>query len=228
MTMRTLKTLIVAAALAFTGQANAASVTSGQTNVLLDVELLASVGLVLSGVGGPVIAPGNLGPGSVAFPINARNALLPALPTTFTYTAGSLAPFSGTIEHSGTALFNEGTLEVGNFTIGFDANRASDTISGFFVADNVTFLGVPLFDVGIPSALSATASALTVAADLLVSAELAGALQNAGLIGVDVGDALIEASAVPEPGTLSLLLAGLLLGGVASTRRPAGGVRANG
>lgn len=226
--MRTLKTLIITAALAFTGQANAASVTSGQTNVLLDVELLASVGLVLSGVGGPVILPGNLGPGSVAFPINARNAMLPALPTTFTYTAGSLAPFSGTIEHSGTVLFNGGTLEVGNFTIGFDANRVGDMTSGFFVADNVTFLGVPLFDVGLPSALSAMADALTVAADLLVSAELAGVLGNAGLIGVDVGDALIEASAVPEPGTLSLLLAGLLLGGVASTRRPAGGARATG
>lgn len=220
--MRALKPLILVATLAVSSQANAVNVTGGQTNVLLDVELLSSVGLVLSGVGGPVIAPGNLGVGSVAFPINSRNALMPALPTTFTYTAGTLAPFAGTIEHSGTVLFNANALEVGNFTIGFDSDRAGDVTSGFFVADNVTFDGVPLFDVGIPSFLSATAGALSIAANLLVSPELAGVLQNAGLIGVDVGDALVEASAVPEPGTLSLLLAGLLLGGVALSRRPVG------
>ncbi len=217
--MRFLKPLLLAATLAVSSQASAVSVFGGQTNVLLDTRLLASVGLSLSGVGGPVIAPGNLGSDSVAFAINGRDAAAPALPTTFEYTPGVLAPFSGTIEHIGTVLFNDGTLEVGNFTIGFDAARAGAATSGFFVADNVTFVGVPLFDVGIPSALTATTSMLMVAANLLVSSELAGVLGNAGLVGVDVGDALVEAVAVPEPGTLSLLLAGLLLGGVAVARR---------
>jgi hypothetical protein len=219
MTMRSLKPLMLAATLAVSSQASAVSVVSGQTNVLLDTPLLASVGLSLSGVGGPVIAPGNLGPDSVAFPINGRDAAAPALPTTFSFTAGTLAPFSGTIEHMGTVLFNGGALEVGNFTIGFDAGRAGAATSGFFVADNVTFAGVPLFDVGIPSALTATGTWLTVAANLLVSSELAGVLGNADLTGVDVGDALVEAVAVPEPGTLSLVLAGLLLGGIAVSRR---------
>jgi hypothetical protein len=219
MTMRFLKPLMLTATLAVSSQASAVSVVSGQTNVLLDTPLLASVGLSLSGVGGPVIAPGNLGPDSVAFPINGRDAAAPALPTTFSFTAGTLAPFSGTIEHMGTVLFNDGTLEVGNFTIGFDAARAGAMTSGFFVADNVTFAGVPLFDVGIPSALTATGTWLTVAANLLVSSELAGVLGNADLTGVDVGDALVEAVAVPEPGTLSLVLAGLLLGGIAVSRR---------
>jgi hypothetical protein len=219
--MRILKPLLFAATLAVSSQASAVSVIGGQTNVLLDTRLLASVGLSLSGVGGPVIAPGNLGADSVAFSINERDAAAPALPTTFKYTAGTLAPFSGTIEHIGTVLFNDGALEVGNFTIGFDAGRAGAATSGFFVADNVTFGGVPLFDVGIPSALTATNQWLTVAANLLVSSELAGVLGNAGLTGVDVGDALVEAVAVPEPGTLSLMLAGLLLGGVLVARRPA-------
>jgi hypothetical protein len=228
MTMRFLKPLLFAATLAVSSQAGAVSVFGGQTNVLLDTRLLASVGLSLSGVGGPVIAPGNLGPDSVAFSINGRYASAPALPTTFEYTPGTLAPFSGTIEHIGTVLFNDGALEVGNFTIGFDAARAGALTSGFFVADNVTFAGVPLFDVGIPSALTATTNMLMVAANLLVSAELAGVLGNAGLVGVDVGDALVEAVAVPEPGTLSLVLAGLLLGGVAMSRRSARTAAASG
>lgn len=217
--MRFVKPLLLAATLAVSSQANAVSVLGGQTNVLLDVPLLASVGLSLSGVGGPVIAPGNLGPDSVAFSINGRDAAAPALPTTFRFSAGTLAPFSGTIEHIGTVLFNDGALEVGNFTIGFDAARAGAATSGFFVADNVTFAGVPLFDVGIPSALTASTDMLMIAANLLVSTELAGVLGNLGLTGVDVGDALVEAVAVPEPGALSLMLAGLLLGGLVVARR---------
>jgi hypothetical protein len=217
--MKILKTMFIVAALGVAAQASAIPVRAGQTNVLLDLALLESVGLTLSGVGGPVIAPGELGAASVAFPINPRDALAPALATTFEYTEGSLAPFAGTIEHSGTVLFNGNTLEVGNFTIGFDASRASAIASGFFVADNVTFPGVALFDVGIPSALSALRTMLSITADLLVSPELAGVLGDAALAGADVGDALVQAVATPEPGTLALLLGGLGFLGFTLVRR---------
>ena len=212
--MRILKQVLVLASLVVATQAHAVPVLSGQTNVLLDLDLLASVGLNLSGVGGATIVPGNLGAGSVAFPITGT--------TTFQYTAGTFAPFSGTIEHAGTVSFNANTLTIGNFTIGFDAARAGATTSGFFVADNVTFPGVALFDIGIPTSLVATATELTIAADLLVSPELAGVLQNTALTGVDVGDALVQGRSVAEPATVLLLLVGTALAGVARRRSKPG------
>lgn len=201
-------TWIGAAALGLSVHANAAPVlvTGGQTSVALDLKLLDSVGLALTGLTGPVIVPGEL-PDSVAFPINPRDAAPPALATTFEFTAVTVAPFSGTIEHSGGVTFND-SLTVGNFTIGFNGTN-------FFVADNLTFVGVPLFDIGNLVVLAATDSLLRASGDLLVSAALAGVLGDPALAGVDVGDALVNA--IPEPGALALVLvAGLGL--VAATR----------
>jgi MYXO-CTERM domain-containing protein len=185
-------------------------VTGGQTNVLLDTATLSSAAsLDLSGVSGPVIAPGDLGPDSVAFPINARDAA--SLPTTFSYDAG-LADFAGTIEHSGSVLFNSGTVEVGDFTIGFDAARVGGDRSGFFV-ESTTGIAAILFDVANPSSVVADASSLEINADLLVSSEFATFLSDNGLAssdltGADVGDAFVDA--VPAPGAVGVLgLAGL-------------------
>jgi hypothetical protein len=205
------------ALLAGSVHAEQVGVLGGQTNVLLDTELLSSAAsLELSSVAGPVIAPGNLGPDSVAFPINARDAAM--LPTTFAYDSDDfLGTFSGTIEHQGSVRFNSDTVDVGDFTIGFDAGRVGTLdgkASGFFVQDNVS-LGAILFDVENPSTLSATATELVIGANLLVSPEFGAFLfdndlsQN-NLQGADVGDALVEAF-VPEPASLALLgFAGLL------------------
>lgn len=187
-------------------------VTGGQTSVLLDTATLsAAASLDLSGVSSDVIAPGNLGAGSVAFGINARDAA--SLPTTFSYDSSDfLGTFGGTIEHTGSVFFNSDTVEVGNFTIGFDAARVGDNRSGFFV-ESTTGIAAILFDVAAPSQLDATDSSLTIAADLLVSAEFAGfltanGLASSDLTGADVGDALVQA--VPAPGGVAMLgLAGL-------------------
>ena len=218
--MRMQKTVFVsgiAAAAAFAG-GQTVGVVGGQTNVSLDFDTLAAAAsLDLSGVSGDVISPGTL-PGSVAFSINGRDAS--NLPTTFTYDPNDfLGSFGGTIEHSGSVFFNNDTVEVGDFTIGFDANRAVGANSGFFV-ESTTGIAAILFDIGAPSTLNPGMSSLEIGADLFVSAEFGSFLFNNGLsatdlAGADVGDALVQAS-VPAPGGLAALAgAGLL----ASRRR---------
>ena len=193
------------------------SVIGGQTNVLLDTATLsAAASLDLSSVSSDVIAPGDLGAGSVAFGINARDAA--SLPTTFSYTDG-LGSFGGSIEHTGSVFFNADAVEVGNFTIGFDANRVGGDRSGFFV-ESTTGIAAILFDIETPSAVSADASGLSITADLLVSNEFAtflfdNGLATADLTGADVGDALVAAT-VPSPGAFAALMG---LGIAAGARR---------
>ncbi len=207
---------VIVACLLRPGLAVDVNINGGQTSVLLDTGTLSSVGLNVTGVSPAVIAPGNLGADSVAFSINPRNATLPLLPTTFSYDSDDfLGTFSGAIEHEGSVFFND-AVEVGNFKIGFDAGRVSATTSGFFVESTVGVAAI-LFDVGPPTSLSATATALDVQGDLLVSPEFANFLTRTDLIGADVGDAFVQA--VPEPSSLSLLVAcGLALWGIGRRR----------
>lgn len=197
MRVSTFRFAIVSALILTAGaaQAQTVEIARGRTSVLLDVDLLTSVGLDLSSVSGDVEAPGSLGAASVAFPINRRDAESPLLPTDFSYDASDFFnTFAGTIEHVGSVFFNTDTLEVGNFTIGFDAARidAITGASGFFVESTVGTLA-PIFDIALVSATPG-ATSLVIEADLLVSAELAGVLMDAGLEGVDVGDAIVEAA----------------------------------
>ena len=185
------------------------NVTGGQTSVLLDTATLSSAAsLDLSSVSPDVIAPGELGMNSVAFGINT--------PSTFAYDAG-LADFSGSIEHSGSVFFNADSVEVGDFTIGYDAGRVGGDRSGFFV-ESTTGIAAILFDVATPSFVSADSSGLIIEADLLVSGEFAGflldnQLATADLTGADVGDARVNA--VPAPGAFAVLG----LGGLIASRR---------
>ncbi|MEO1008947.1 MAG: hypothetical protein AAFX79_10285 [Planctomycetota bacterium] len=199
-------------ATAGTALAQEFAVVGGQTSVLLDTGTLsAAASLDLSGVSSDVIAPGALGADSVAFGINPRDAA--TLPTTFLYDT-DLADFSGTIEHTGSVFFNMDTVEVGNFTIGFDAGRVGGDRSGFFV-ESTTGIAAILFDVGTPSDLVADDTGLQIGADLLVSNEFATFLVDQGLAasdltGADVGDALVE-GVIPAPASLALLGMGGLL-----------------
>lgn len=207
--------LAAAGVVSATASAGLVDVVGGATSVALDTDLLASAAsLELSGVS-PDVGMGAL-PGSVAFDINPRDAA--TFPTTFSYDPSDfLGTFSGRIEHTGSVFFNNDTVEVGNFTIGFDAGRAGTLgglASGFYVESTVGISAI-LFDIQNPDTLNPTETELTIGANLLVSPEFGSFLFDNGfsssnLQGADVGDALVEATAIPVPGALAVFaLAGL-------------------
>ena len=186
-------------------EAQTSFVVGGDTTVLLDTDTLAAAAsLELSGVSDDVTLTAE---GAAVFGINARDAA--SLPTTFAYTPTDLAPFSGAIEHTGSVFFNSDTVEVGNFTIGFDGDRVSGNNSGFFV-ESTTGINAILFDVAGPS-VTAQSTSLAIDADLVVSSEFAtflvdNGLATADLTGADVGDASVRGiSAVPEPGSVAIV-----------------------
>jgi hypothetical protein len=193
--MKCVQTLSAVAALAaapIAAAGNVVQVVGGQTSVALDTALIeAATGLALSGVSDEVIVPGEL-EGSVAFAITPGSAGEPA---PFSYELGAFfTTFAGAIEHTGAVFFNDNTVEVGDFTIGFDADRAGSldgAASGFFVASTRGIEAI-LFDVAVPSLAVPAGDALVIAADLLVSPEFAAFLGNAALAGADVGDALVR------------------------------------
>ena len=167
---------------------NTSTVDLGITSVFLDFET--ATGITLAGVdsNGEAFSEEF----QVGFPIIED--------TDFTFETEPFTPVSGTIEHSGTITLGEGPMSVtlGEFSIGFDAERVSDTASGFFVADTTEdALGLEiLFDVGIPGNV-VTDEGLTISeADLLIAPELAEALGNEDSIGADIGDTRIDASTV--------------------------------
>lgn len=185
--------------------ASPVSVVGGQTSVVLDADALSGAGLDLVGSTFDVINPGAI-PGSLAFGINPRDAA--TRPTTMKYVPGAFADTVwGSLEHKGSLFFLDASMNVvrvGDFTIGFDSERAIGSASGFFVESNVG-LQAKLFDVA-GSNLSVDenpGTVLDIAGDLLVTLELAEVLGNPDLAGAGVGSFQINATAVPEVSTLA-------------------------
>jgi hypothetical protein len=172
-------------------------VQSGVTSVFLDTETLKSAaGLTLSGTDGTVTPIGSQ--------YNAGFAI--QHDSTLTYNnENGFTPLGGTIEHTGTVSFDTdvlGKVTVGDFSVGYDANRKTDKASGFYVKD-IAGTGAILFDVSNPHNLAADSDSLNISgADLLVSAEFNGFLNEKGLAhtnltGADVGDVAIDAISAP-------------------------------
>ncbi|MEM8779299.1 MAG: hypothetical protein AAGF26_10595 [Cyanobacteria bacterium P01_G01_bin.49] len=164
-------------------------VNSGTTSVSLNLpllELAAGITLVSANTDGePFSSEFQLG-----FPI--------VEDTNFSFETEPFAPVDGTIQHSGTVTLNlnDAPVTVGNFLIGFDASRLSDTASGFFVSDtteDVLDLEI-LFDISAPGNVATEEGLIISEADLLVAPELADALGSDSLTGADVGDVRIDSS----------------------------------
>lgn len=210
----TILTVALFLAIPLSAQATTVQVEGGQTSVLFGNGALASLGLEITSVTPNVT--GDLGPNSVAFGINPRNAIGDALDTTFIYDSPDFAPFSGAIEHSGRVQFND-SIEVGDFTIRAAGGRPAGT-SGFVVESTFGLTGI-LFDIANPI-IEAFDNSLVIAADILVSPELAGILGNEAAAGADGGMALVAAhsTVVPIPAAAWLFGSGLI-GLVAVARR---------
>jgi hypothetical protein len=171
---------------------NSSTVRSGVTSVSLDAKTLKdATGLEIAGTNNTVTPTNGL---AVGFSIKPNSS--------FIYTSqNGFTPIGGTIEHSGTVSLKAdplGTVTVGDFSVGYDAARKSDKESGFFVRDTVDTDAI-LFDVSNPKNLSADRNSFKVSgADLLVSPEFNGflnqkGLTNQNLTGADVGDVAINA-----------------------------------
>lgn len=173
-----------------------AQVVGGQTSVLFGNGALETLGLEISSVTPNVW--GDLGPNSVAFGINPRNAIDPSLSTTFEYESDDFfAFFAGAIEHTGRVAFNDGAIVVGDFTIEAPGGRPADA-SGFVVTSTFGLEGLILFDLANPI-IEAFENSLTIAADIWVSPELADALSAPQFAGEDAGMALVVAKSMPIP-----------------------------
>ncbi|MGK7892576.1 MAG: hypothetical protein AB4372_02720 [Xenococcus sp. (in: cyanobacteria)] len=170
---------------------NPVGIEDGTTSVTLDGQLIASA----AGLSLPGDIENTAEPITVDFDISEASDFL------FTANDG-FAPIVGEIEHTGTVTFSSdlGDITVGDFAIGFDADRQNENASGFFVENTVEGVlpdGAILFDVGNPESLEITDTDLSLgSANLLVAEEFASVLVETGLAtvdltGADVGDVSI-------------------------------------
>ncbi len=203
----TILTMILIFAVPISAQAAIVQVEGGKTSVLFGNNALQALGLEITGIS-PDVMGGDLGPNSVSFGISPRDAHGDPLETTFTYDSQNFAPFAGAIEHSGRIQFNS-AIDVGDFTIRAAEGRPVGT-SGF-VVESTFGLNAILFDIANPI-VETFDNSLVIGADILVSPELAGVLQNAGAAGADAGMALVSGNStvVPIPAAAWLFGSGLI------------------
>jgi len=173
------------------------AVESGVTSVFLDLPLLEeAAGLTLVGIDSE----------ATPFSDDFQVGFAITDDTDFTFAPAPFAPLGGTIEHSGTITLGLGGAEatIGEFSIGFDPNRVSETASGFFVADTLEDpLGLEImFDLSAPGTAAVMNDEFEISGtDLLLAPELATALGLADLAGADVGDARVDALVTLDDGT---------------------------
>ena len=171
-------------------QAGDFEVVSGATSLFLNFSLFEAAGLIIQ----------NATPTATPFSNQFQIAFEIDESTDFQFESVPFVPTSGAINHTGDISFlvgGDALLTIGDFSINYDADRASETTSGFFVADTLdNALGTDiLFDISAPGRLIVAGDELTIAdADLLLAPELAEVLNLNDVAGADIGDARIDAS----------------------------------
>jgi len=197
-----------------------AKVTGGTTFVGFDPAVLESLGLATDAE--PIVPSPDVDTTSMegffGFSINDRSN-----GTTAAYDTDDFpASYTGVFAHSGSLAFPAVDAEVGDFIIAFDSARATADLSGFFVASGLDndLMGAPLFDV--PNAglsVEPPPDQFNVDASLVISAELAAALDAPQVAGLGIGSVVQMATAVPEPSTLIASLVVFIAVGLIVWRR---------
>jgi hypothetical protein len=202
-------------AIAWVGAARAVPLIGDQTIVLLTAdEVLADAGILTD----------PLGDADLDFDIAGR------LEALFPITGGDVDGISGTIEHDASGLlFSDGVVELAfeNFLIDLDAL----TLFADVTLDGVPGGNLALMDIDFCTDLAGTADAcidgdgselldgFKLSFNAAGSAVFADAFGFGDLTGEQFGVARIDIRAVPEPSTLALVAAGLVL--AAGSRRRA-------
>ena len=168
---------------------------------------------------------------TATFPVNTRTD--PARPTSATYdTANPAGTYAGTVELSGflTFLFGNGqTLELGDFSLAFDASRAgtlNGQASGFILRNNRGSAGPSVaFDVQNPPTVLANTTSFSFTGGLLASPELAQFLSpfaQPNYAGTNLGSINVTATAQPAGTVIPLppavYPAAVLLAGMAAAQ----------
>jgi hypothetical protein len=178
--------------------------------------LLALGGLVFSSPASATAITGGttsvaLNAGTVTALVGLGFSIAPVAPATLTGLE-AVFPITGgdnttVIDHDGGLAFTKGgtTADIENFVI----NLATDKLSGDLVAGGVTTHNVTFFDVGAGGALTL---------DGTLAGDLSSVYGIPNLTGASIGTATVDATTVPEPGSLALLGLGSLVGLVAASK----------
>jgi hypothetical protein len=187
-----------------TAHAQALPIVGGVTGVTLtSAPTLTGAGVTVGTLGSALFSPGSTGTPLVFFPV----------------TGGSLntATFAGSIEHEGSGLsLSSGgtTLNLTNFVI----DTVGLTLTGQAAVGSTALGAVPLFNLSFGSnAVSPFVLSLTSAG----AGALTALFGLPNLTGLEIGTAntLPITSAVPEPGTYALMLAGVAVVALLAARR---------
>jgi len=175
-------------------QAGSFAAVDGTTSLFLDFSLFETAGLVIQ----------DASPSATPFSNQFQLAFDITDSTDFQFDSVPFTPSSGSIQHTGDIEFlvgGDALLSIGDFEIGFDGDRVTETNSGFYVADTLEEgLGIDiLFDISNPERLIVQNDELTIAdADLLLAPEFAQVLGLNDFVGADVGNTRIDAVLSPE------------------------------